>query len=161
MNRIELQGAFPVAQIAARLRRSFDLEAGASAVAHGWPAVPASWFVGLSILCVLALAAAGALSSRDCRVEPVVLEGGLDHDVSISVPTGRPCPILVRVGNVTLDGLSIDEAPQYGTLTPRGRTGVVYRPDRAFSGDDTFVFSLHGRSSSTVRVRASVDQADR
>jgi hypothetical protein len=40
---------------------------------------------------------------------------------------------------------------------------VIYRPDRAFTGNDTFVFSLHGRSSSTVRVRASADQkkADR
>ena len=59
-----------------------------------------------------------------------------------------------------LDGLSIDAAPQYGTLSPRGRTGVIYRPDRAFTGNDTFVFSLHGRSSSTVRIRASVDQKE-
>ena len=105
---------------------------------------------------------AGALSARDCRAKPIPLALGLDAEASIAMPANTPCTILVRLGSVALDGITIDAPPERGTLTPRGRTGVVYRPHRDFKGDDTFAFSLHGRSSSVretsiIRVRASIN----
>ncbi len=156
MHQISLQEAFPVAQIAARLRRPFDLGADPDEAAQSGRAAPAWRFVGLSILCVLAMAVAGTLSSRGCRVEPVTLGAGIGRDISIAVPADTPCTILVRPGSATLVGFTVDVPPQRGTVTPRGRTGVVYRPNRGYTGDDGFTFSLHGRSSAIVRVRARI-----
>ena len=47
------------------------------------------------------------------------------------------------------------------TLTARGRTGTVYRPNRGFKGEDAFSFSLNARAgavreSSTIHVQAII-----
>ena len=123
-------------------------------------AMPAWSFVGLSLVCAGAMVWTGILGARDCRVEPIPLALGRHSDVPIALPANRPCAILVKAGSTPLDDITIDAPPQHGTLALRGRTGVVYRPDRGFKGDDAFVFTLRSSSagaSSVVRVRAVVD----
>jgi hypothetical protein len=149
------------AQIAARVR---SLELGEAAAAVAWPRrlIPgAAGFVGLSLLCACAMMLAGALSAHDCRVRPIPLTLGSDADISIAVPGRTPCTILVRAGDAVLDEVAITAPPGRGTLAARGRTGVTYRPSPGFKGDDSFAFSLRGRSSavtgtSTIRVRARI-----
>jgi hypothetical protein len=158
MNRMISRQAAPAAQIAARVRRSLDL--GEFALVR--PAVSASAFVGMSILCVGAMVVASVLSAHDCRVKPIPLTLGRDAEVAIAVPAKTPCTVQVQAGSATLDDLVVTAPPAHGVLTPRGRTGVIYRPDRGFRGDDGFVFSLQGtvdatRTSSAIRVRASVN----
>ena len=158
MNRTTSQHAAPAAQIAAQVRRSLDL--GEFALAR--PAVSASAFMGLSMVCVAAMAVATALSANECRVKPIALAPGQVTDVVIAVPARTPCTMQVRLGSAMVDELAVTVPPSHGALTPRGRTGVIYRPDRGFRGEDTFVFSLQGtvnfiQTRSESRVRATVN----
>jgi hypothetical protein len=157
MNQIDLQPAATAAQIATRVRRSVEL--GEFAQAH--TTISGSTFVGLSIVSVCAMAIATVLGSHDCRVKPIPLLPGQDADVSIVVPARTACTIRVAAGGATLDDLTVIAPPAHGALTPRGRTGVIYRPERGFRGEDAFVFSLAGatdwaRISSAIRVQVTV-----
>jgi hypothetical protein len=125
-------------------------------------AMPAWCFVALSLACAGAMVWAGILGARDCRVEPIPLALGRHSDVPIALPANTPCAILVKAGGAVLHDITIDAAPQHGTLALRGRTGVVYRPSPGFKGSDAFAFSLHGRSSAApgtaaIQVRAVVE----
>jgi hypothetical protein len=104
----------------------------------------------------------GILGARDCRVEPIALALGRQSNVPIALPADAPCTILVKAGSAVLDGITIDAPPRHGTLALRGRTGVVYRPNPGFRGDDAFAFSLHRRSgtvpdSAAIQVRAVIE----
>ena len=161
MNEMQLQYPSAAAEIAARARRSLELGKGLSALARARPLLPAWCFVGLSALCVVAMVVVGALSARGCRVAPIPLTLGAGTELAIAIPADTPCTILIPAGGATLDEITVDTPPQHGTLTARGRTGTVYRPNRGFKGDDAFAFSLNARSgavreSSIVRVQASI-----
>jgi hypothetical protein len=59
------------------------------------------------------------------------------------------------------DPACIHVPPRYGELAPRGRTGVFYRPDPKFKGEDSFAFALRGGPSSShaksvIRVQVTV-----
>jgi hypothetical protein len=162
MTQIELPEADSAARVASRVLRSLEFGEPSSEVTDFRPTAVAWCFVGLSGLCLLAMVAAGILGSHDCRVAPIPLALGVQTEVSIALPANTPCTILVQGGSATLDGLRIDVPPERGTLTPRGRTGVVYRPRSGFKGADVFDFSLRGRSSAayeiaTIRVRATIN----
>jgi hypothetical protein len=162
MTQIELPKADSAARVASRALRSLQFGDPASEVADSRPTAVAWCFVGLSGLSVLAMVSAGLLGSHDCRVAPIPLTLGLQTEVSLALPANTPCTILVQSGSASLDGLRIDIPPERGTLTPRGRTGVVYRPRPGFKGADAFDFSLSGRShaayeTATIRVRANIN----
>ena len=162
MTQIEIPKANSAARVTSRVLRSLDLGEPGSEVMDARPTTVAWCFVTLSGLCVVAMVLAGILGSRDCRIAPIQLALGIEAAVSIALPANRACTILVHPGNATLDAITVVSPPERGTLTPRGRTGVVYRPPPGFKGGETFDFSLHGRSSSTyetstIRVRANIN----
>ncbi len=157
MNQMQLQYPAAAAEIAARVRRSLELGGSLSAR----PLLPAWCFVGLSALCVVVMVVVGGLSARGCRVAPIPLTLGTGTELAITIPANTPCTILIPAGSATLDDITVDVPPQHGTLTARGRTGTVYRPNRGFKGDDAFAFSLNARSgavldSTMIRVQASI-----
>ena len=159
MSQMQLGEAAPAARMAASVRRSLELGEGGSAIARA-RSLPAWGFVALSVLIVGAMVAGGMASARSCRVRPIPLTLGAGTEISIAVPAETPCTLVVRTGGAALGEMTVDAPPRSGTLTPRGRTGVVYRPDRGFKGDDAFAFTLRSssaRASSVVRVRAVVD----
>jgi hypothetical protein len=97
----------------------------------------------------------------DCR--PVRLPLRLDSqaDATLAVSRGAPCALSIDPGSVAVDTLTVEAAPANGTLSPRGRTGVVYRPARSFAGEDAFTIAVTGHVGATagtmlVRVRALV-----
>jgi hypothetical protein len=113
------------------------------------------------MLCLCALLFAGAFGSAGCAVKPIPLVLGVDTEISIAMPAGAPCTILVQPGSSRVEEITVPALPQSGILTLRGRTGVVYRPQAGFRGEDSFTFSLSGRSgstsgASTIRVRARI-----
>ena len=70
------------------------------------------------------------------------------------VLTGKP-------GAAVIEELTITSAPQHGSTSPRGRTGVIYRAHRNYRGEDSFAVALRGRASSgagvaIIRVRVDV-----
>ena len=145
---------------ASHVHRSLDLGEPASEIVDARRALPAWCFVALSILCVAAMVWASMLGARGCHVEPIA--PGRTSDVSITLSANTPCTILVRTGNAVLDDIIVQASPEHGTLTSRGRTGVVYRPAPGFKGSDAFALSLRGRPNSVsettvVHVRAVID----
>jgi hypothetical protein len=162
---MDLREATSDARPTTRLRPSLVREEPGFEIVDTRRMVPAWCFVGLSLVCVVAMVWAGIYGSHDCRVKPIPLLPGVASNISLALPANTPCTILVAPGSAILDDITIDAPPGRGTLTSRGRSGVVYRPDPGFKGADSFAFSLHGRPNATsgaavVHVRATIDQDD-
>jgi hypothetical protein len=159
---MDLSEASTAAPARAPMRASSALGEPVSELLERRRTWPAWCFVGLSSVCIGLLVWASLLGSRGCGVEPITLALGRDSDVWVALPADTPCAILVKPAGTPLDDIAIDGAPAHGTLTSRGRAGVVYRPQPGFRGGDSFDFSLHRRSSSTlesftVHVRALIN----
>jgi len=125
------------------------------------PLSPGWVFVGLGAACVCAMVWVGIAGSHDCQVRPIPLALGVESNASVAMPANTPCTITVAAGSTALEDIAIELLPQHGTVTPRGRTGVTYRPAPRFKGEDSLAFSIRGRSGavtgiSVVRVRATV-----
>jgi hypothetical protein len=102
-----------------------------------------------------------SMGASQCRAEPGTLVFGADVEATMTVSHGSPCAIWIKAENTSLDELKVTSLPQHGTISLRGRTGVIYRPYREFTGEDFFLFTLRGSSAmrdkaSLVRVRVSV-----
>jgi hypothetical protein len=120
---------------------------------------------GCGAFAALGLAMIGGSSfdpgMRTCRTEPAVLAAGIAAEARMTVSHNAACAMWQKPGTGAIDAVDIAVAPQHGNLTLRGRTGVVYRPARGFTGRDSFAFALRGRSSlgdgaSLVRVEVTV-----
>jgi hypothetical protein len=112
---------------------------------------PGYLLLGATIVSVCAMVFAMAYGSHDCQIKPTQFVFGIT-DLSVTTPAGTPCTIVVRPGSGAVDALTIESQPKHGTVTARGRTGVIYRPDRKFRGEDEFVFSIHAGPSSLEKA---------
>ena len=68
--------------------------------------------------------------------------------------------ITIRPGNASIEALTIESHPKFGTLSTRGRTGVIYRPNSRTGGPDEFAFAIHGVAPSSTQkfvIRVSTD----
>jgi hypothetical protein len=125
----------------------------------GRSTAPVWLFVGISAICVLAMLAAGIAGARDCRALPIRVVHGEASDLSAMVPANGSCVFMVQPAGATIDELRIESAPAQGRLETRGRTAVVYRPQRDFKGEDRFELSLvagGGRGTATIRMQLMV-----
>ena len=116
--------------------------------------------VGTIGLLLIGLAASWLMPER-CQTRPIALALGASTDASVAMPAGRACTISVEIGSAIIRTVSIETNPAHGRLMLRGRTGVVYVPDRGFKGKDVFAFALDGTAGreagvSLVRVAATV-----
>jgi hypothetical protein len=123
--------------------------------------LPGWSLLGLGAVVVCAAIWANVLTAGECRTRPLTLALGSDANASITMTRDVPCTILLQIGSAALDDLVVQSRPENGSLTPRGRTGVVYRPDPRFRGEDNFAFAVQGRlgaiaETSVVRVHAVV-----
>jgi hypothetical protein len=96
-----------------------------------------------------------------CQSSPLIFKFGGEADATMALRSNSRCPAFVHTGSVSLDEPIIAVEPSHGTLTPRGRSGVYYRPEANFTGQDFFMMTLSGRTSTqagtmTVRVNVSV-----
>jgi hypothetical protein len=111
-------------------------------------------------LLLIGLAASWSMPVR-CQTRPIALAPGASTDASVAMRAGRACTIAVEIGPAIIRAVRIETNPAHGKLMLRGRTGVIYVPDRDFKGKDVFAFALDsaaGRDAGTslVRVAATV-----
>jgi hypothetical protein len=129
--------------------------------------IPAPGIMSRSLVWGLVVASAAATvwsmtgAARDCRFKPITLALGLDRQISATVPRGVPCSVRTLTGDATVEDLAVHSPPRHGELAPRGRTGVFYRPDPKFKGEDSFAFALRGgpnssHAQSIIRVQMTV-----
>ena len=108
--------------------------------------------------------AARALHVRpaaECQSAPVRLALGSHTGATMTMGAGAACAIALTGIDLTVNELAVLTAPRHGKVAPRGRTGVVYRADSGYRGEDTFDFAVRGRSDgedgiSVVRVQVTV-----
>jgi hypothetical protein len=98
---------------------------------------------------------------RDCRADPVALALGLNIEAAMTVRGGTACALWVKGSTASITDLEITSPPRHGVVLTRGRTGVVYQPERQFTGRDSFAFTLRGTSpadagTSIARVNVNV-----
>jgi hypothetical protein len=89
---------------------------------------------------------------------PFASRGG---EVAMTVRQGRSCAMRVHADHAEINGLRLVTLPRQGTVTERGKAGVVYHATRNSHGDDAFDLELHGTSdrhafTSTIRVAVTV-----
>lgn len=110
--------------------------------------------IGVSAVAA-AITAAGAFNS--CTTQPIALRFGENAIAEMTVAKGSRCSLRVETGSARIDDLVVESHASRGDIFARGRTGVIYQPNARFTGEDSFVFALHGRttrgwSKMTVRV---------
>ena len=122
--------------------------------------LPAVLLVGATIAAVCAMFWSHALGSSNCHIRLAPYIFGVTSEVSATVPAGVPCMITIRPGSSSIEALTIESHPKLGTLSTRGRTGVIYRPNSKTGGPDEFAFAIHGVAPSSTRkfvIRVSTD----
>ena len=118
-------------------------------------------FVGGVALPLLSIWLYPEARSTGCQAAPLPLRLGTETAVQMAVSPGMACTLAVPVTTASLDDVVVTMPPAHGAVTPRGRSGIVYRAKPAFSGDDAFAFALSGHSESgagtmTVLVNVTV-----
>jgi hypothetical protein len=113
------------------------------------------------VMLVLAIPGAMQIPLSGCRNDPGRLVFGETFEVEMNLSRNTACPVLLRPGSASVDKLEITTLPRHGALAPRGRTGVIYRADRNYKGEDFFAFAMRGQSAayngtSVVRVHVQV-----
>jgi hypothetical protein len=96
-----------------------------------------------------------------CDATPVRLTFGAETAARIETGSGTACAFTVQAGAAVIEDLTVTVAAQHGSIAPRGRTGVVYRAQDNYRGEDSFALALRGRSETQhgvaiVRVRVNV-----
>src|SRR5437879_273708 len=96
-----------------------------------------------------------------CDAPPVRLTFGAETAARIETGSGTACAVAMQAGATVIEDLTVTVAPQHGSISPRGRTGVVYRARDNYRGEDSFALALRGRSETQhgvaiVRVRVNV-----
>jgi hypothetical protein len=118
--------------------------------------------IGLTVALLLAagLVGAGLKQQAACQVAPRPLTLEQETTATMHVRAGVPCSIVARI-DAPVAELTVTRLPANGTLVASGRTGLVYRPEPSFRGEDFFAFAMHaGRpghdDTSVVRVHVAV-----
>jgi hypothetical protein len=96
-----------------------------------------------------------------CRALPVPLTFGAETATRIETGSGTACTVSVQPGTAMIEDLTVTSAAQHGSISPRGRTGVIYRAHGNYRGEDDFALALRGRADSSagvaiIRVRIDV-----
>jgi hypothetical protein len=96
-----------------------------------------------------------------CGALPVRLTFGAETATRIETGSGNACTVAVQAGAGVIDDLTVTAAAQHGSIAPRGRTGIIYRPQGNYRGEDSFALALRGRAGgddgvAIVRVRVTV-----
>ena len=163
------RGLSPRIRFLPRYSPKLALEAaGVSAKPAEGSALALPQFAGLSVglICaaILGLGLAWRLAlppPAACDPAPLVFHIGRDIDTDLALRAGAQCPVYVLPGQAALDQPVVTQAPLHGSIALRGHTGVTYRPDPGFHGDDIFAVALNGRTpdragAMTIRVRVAV-----
>lgn len=76
-------------------------------------------------------------------------------DTTMSLRSGSSCIIAFGNSDGPMDGVRIDQRPRHGVLD-MGSVGTLrYRPNRGFTGTDSFTYTRYGKNSRNESVRRS------
>jgi hypothetical protein len=149
---------------AERRRRAADATQGAGSPARNLAVARApvgrrTEALGCVALAALTLAvaqipASSAVGTHPCRTEPLVLAPGADLDVKMTVSRKGACAVAAKARSITVNEVTITQAPLHGTLASRGRTGVIYRPADQPGSEDFFAFAIRGTQEGRNQVSA-------
>ena len=95
----------------------------------------------------------------ECQAAPLALKFGSQINVAMKVASGMACTLSAQIGSASLEEPIVETPPQHGSVSFRGRSGVMYRADPAYKGSDFFAIKLNGRSNSepgAMKVGVSV-----
>jgi hypothetical protein len=96
-----------------------------------------------------------------CDASPMRLPFGAETAARSEAGSGTVCAVAMQAGAAVIEDLTVTVAARHGSIAPRGRTGVIYRAQDNYRGEDSFTLALRGRSETQhgiaiVRVRVNV-----
>ncbi len=98
----------------------------------------------------------------DCQAALATPTVGAEIAATFTTRSGRMCPLSLPLAGATMNGFSIVSPPRGGVLIANGGTGLLYRSQPGFHGDDAFVLQAQTHAPAftgaslirvTVRVR--------
>ena len=109
-----------------------------------WKKIAARTLIALAPVAVLVLAIIGA-GFADCRtsIGPATPAGEVQAIMEIGA--ARSCVLRLPAAPETIQDLVVADPPRSGTLTIRGRSGVVYHATNDFDGADAFGLIIRAR----------------
>jgi hypothetical protein len=141
-----------------RRRRAMPAGEASRPIVWGRPQLFAC--VGLATLAAMIGLPSFNADMRPCWTEPAVLASGAEVAAKMTVAHNAACALSTKLQSITAHDVRIEVPPQHGTLALRGRSGVTYRPESKFTGNDFFAYTLRSRSArdnmSFVRVSVTV-----
>jgi hypothetical protein len=95
----------------------------------------------------------------ECHAAPIPLKFGGAIDTTMSTIGGQACTLMTHIGSASVEDIVVETSPRFGSVTPRGRSGIIYRPQPAYAGNDYFAVELKGRANSetgAMKLRVAV-----
>ncbi len=113
-------------------------------------------FVVVSIVilgaAVLAAGAGGLLRAHKCRVISQLRPLSGNVEARMVVRSGHACAVHSGATQAIGKFVYLTTSPHHGVVRKRGTTGLIYRPDPRFRGDDFFSYVAHAKSSADSAI---------
>jgi len=123
-------------------------------------------FVGASIAilgaAILVAGAGGLIRFDKCQVAPQLRPLSGNVEALMIVRNGHACAVHSAATQTIGKLVHLTTEPRYGVVTKRGTTGLIYRQNSKFRGDDFFAYVVYTGSSAKsaiawIRVRVRVE----
>ena len=113
-------------------------------------------FVAASIVILgvaVFVAGAGGLVRFDkCQVTPQMRPLSGNIEALMVVRRGHACEVHSGATQAIGKFVYLTTSPHHGVVRKRGTTGLIYRPDPRFRGDDFFSYVAHAKSSADSAI---------
>jgi hypothetical protein len=131
-----------------------------------WKKMLGRVLLALAPVAVLVLAMIGA-GFADCRTSIAPATSAGEAQAIMEVGAARSCILRFTAAPETIQDVEVAEPPRRGSLTIRGRSGVIYHATHDFDGTDAFSLIVRGRAvadaaqTTTINVRVGTRRHDR
>ncbi len=83
---------------------------------------------------------------NECRLSPLPQPGVAATEAAMTVKSGVLCPFSAKSAWASVDEIAVVTPPRSGTVIPQDHTGLIYRSNAGFHGEDSFSVEMHMRS---------------
>jgi hypothetical protein len=100
--------------------------------------------LGLAVYTFGGVKSTALVGASECGAQAIPVVFGQNTEATMTVSPRTPCPIVA--GSTAIEEFTIVDPPKHGTLMQRGGNGMVYQSNGNFRGEDSFAFTMRGKT---------------